>query len=240
VPRNAAFVFRAQLGADPDPVAVAKNIETDAEILGNSVLTSEDGDVRIVKLEADLEPGTTFSTWQWGTFVGAYQASDVVDSEPPNAPGLDGGSVKFHDGETTCVQDSCGDYTVMKLDITPPQDDHAAAEQLVYAVYVGETARQAQAAQAPLAILTTIMPGELLTFVSANFDERDVFVTVSAIDMAGNESVRSEARQVNSAPSSGCGAARSRANLFAALPIAALLAWLFRKKRRAPFSRSTC
>jgi hypothetical protein len=103
---------------------------------------------------------------------------------------------------------------------------------LIYFVYLEKTAEEARTASTAFVLLAG--PHALSTFVDASWTDSDAFITVSAIDFAGNESPRSEPYQVN-ARASGCAIEMHRRRppaVAAMLAIFSVLAWLRRQNGR--------
>jgi hypothetical protein len=169
----------------------------------------------------------------------AYEVDDIIDVTPPAAPTVVGGEVgHYDDQDDSCNGDSggCGQYTYLSVDVVAPEDDHSPPDRLTYAIYVGYTAEQARDAEeishlayaSPDLWATTLLP----------LSPADVYVSVSAIDMAGNESERSDPAKIHDEPEGddGCAVARPNARgSWLALLSVALGALVLRRGWRKPY-----
>jgi hypothetical protein len=173
-----------------------------------------------------------------GTTTTTFTVGDYVDDAPPETPRITGGAVKHYELSGCEKEDSCGSgpWTYLEFAIAEhPKDDHTAAERVTYAVYLERSAR---AATMPFQLLRRpllLSDGSLSQNISLDNDwaDADAFISVSAFDIAGNESPRSEPHQVNAA-ASGCAISwhrrRSWVSVTALLALAGL-AWVRRGAR---------
>ncbi|KYG04539.1 hypothetical protein BE21_46260 [Sorangium cellulosum] len=228
VPRNVAIVIWGEL---PELSHLLVEEATGAAVAGagSDVPVAPPG-YSVIRPAETLAPDTTYRLRLRPSVERLVRTSDVVDGTPPSAPVLAGGDVEFHANEPACGYGSCPDMTTLTFDLAAPsEDDHTPAEALVYAVYVGFSPEQALAKSQPDAWLEG---DAMFLYVDEDHVGRNVYIAVSAIDEAGNESERSEVLQVER-EASGCAFSRSstpKAGL--ALLLLAALAPLRRAGRR--------
>jgi hypothetical protein len=174
-----------------------------------------------------------------------FTVGDYVDDAPPETPRIAGGSIEHLDGASGCDKedDGCGNgpSTYLQFAIAEhAKDDHTAVQRVSYAVYLERSAGEARAATMPFLLLHSPVvfgDGPLSQIISLSHDwaDADAFISVSALDMAGNESPRTEPYQVNAAES-GCAVSlhrrRSSVSVIALLALAGL-AWARRGARAA-------
>lgn len=107
-------------------------------------------------------------------------------------------------------ESSCDDIAFIDVELDPPSDDHTPSDNLVYAVFLGGTAAEVRDAAEPTQILLTT--GGAISLPRTVNPERNLFITIVAIDFAGNVSARSNPFQVHKAD--GCAIAQvDRASL---------------------------
>jgi hypothetical protein len=157
-------------------------------------------------------------------------------------PRITGGAIQHVDGSSGCDKEesSCGSgpWTYLQFAIAEhANDDHAVAERVTYAVYLERSAAEARAATTPFRLLRTPMllsDGSLSQNISLDhgWADADAFISVSALDVAGNESPRSEPYQVNAA-ASGCAVSLHHRRSSVSVTALLALAGLTRARRRA-------
>jgi len=249
VPRNAAFLWSAPINAPlpADPVMVAYDVEAHAPILARverriAKMTFATPKPSTLYIAKTAEPLPSHLTLALGTASGLkVTTGDYIDDQPPSAPRVVSGALTHSDGgSTACSQSSCGDSDSLDLSIVgPSSDDHAAAELVTYAVYLEKSADEARTTATPFVLLQAPPSPSaggygLHVSVDASWTDSDAYIAVSALDLAGNESARSEPFQVNA---SGVGCAvqtRRRHPPFVSMTLAAtaVLAWARRRTRR--------
>lgn len=158
-----------------------------------------------------------------------FTVADFIDTEPPAAPVLMGQSASVSEGSEGCAQDSCGTMVTVTARIAPGSDDRTPPERLTYALYLGASAQKARQSELP-ARLGLLEAGETWFFADDVWAERDMYLSVAALDFAGNQSTRTEPVLLRRGPS-GCSAARSSA--FGALGWTLLLLAADAFRRRA-------
>jgi MYXO-CTERM domain-containing protein len=227
VPRNAVFITVQRSGAPPDwdPIPIDNEVPFTGLVYENHEFWTA---------AEPLAPGTAIPV---STSTTTYEVDEVIDVTPPSRPTVEGGEVTFHRGTTrdgcSTTESSCGDYTDVTIDIVQAEDEHTPQGQLTYAVYVGYTAEEARQEQE---ITHLLFPSPTLwTLTLEPLSAADVYVAVSAIDMAGNESERSEPVKINDQPKKddGCTVSRpSPSSSTLALLGLALAGLLVRRLRR--------
>lgn len=157
--------------------------------------------------ETPLRPGTPLES------IGqTVVTNDVIDTEPPTA--LEVLSVS---------RGGCAGSLRVDAEESPT-DDHTPNNRLVYAVYAGSTAAEAEEGLEPKAFALGfwLLPGV-----------RFPWVAVSVLDQAGNESSRSKAFPVLDAPS-GCSAApKASGSVRLTWLVLGLLVFTFARRRTA-------
>jgi hypothetical protein len=203
LPRNVAFFWQQAPVGSPVPaegVTVAEGEDGQAIVAFPVLDTSTDNGTYLVRPSEPLPENTTFSVYRYGSLAEQYSTSDYVDETPPEQPIIASGALTFHDGTQGCAEDSCGDYTSITFELEHlVSDDHARPDDIVYALYLGETKDEVITATTPYAYLR-----EFHLFVDDSWVDRDAFIAISALDHAGNESARSDALRVNAQESEGC------------------------------------
>lgn len=229
VPRNVAIVI---WGGLPELSHLLVEEATGASVAGagSDVPVAPPG-YSVLRPAETLAPDTTYRLRLRPTVERLVRTSAVIDDAAPSAPVLARGDVEFHANEPACGMSSCGDMTTLTFELAAPsEDDHTPAEALVYAVYVGFSPAQARTKAQPDAWLDG---DAMLLYVDEDHVGRDVYITVSAIDEAGNESERSEVLQVEH-EASGCAfARRSTPKAALVMLLLAVVAPLRRAARRA-------
>ena len=249
VPRNVAFLWAGQEGAavPVDPVGVGiDSVERTAirarvgrRITKQSVFTTQLSALFIAKADEPLAPGLSFFAP-----IGesrSYTTGDYIDDQPSAAPGIVSGEIQHYDGPSGCSEaDSCtGPSTTLIITFdAPPMDDHTPSELLTYAIYLEKSADEARTAPTPFGLfarpLLTDGNHMLITSIEPSWLDSDAFVTLSVLDLAGNESARSEPWQVGR-EGSGCAIktrSRHRPVVASTLALLAVLGWARRRTRR--------
>jgi hypothetical protein len=181
LPRNAALLFQ-QLADPAAPVEVGTDARGEPlSVLLEPVRQGPPGQ----NVYRSVEPLPV------GAELSSKTVADYVDESPPTAPRVLGGAVVFNDGTGACGGNSCGDYTDLSLEIELSEDDHLRGEQLVYAVYLGTTRERAATAVRPDYVLRAT-GNQLWALVPDRWTHDEAYVSLSALDLAGNESPRSE------------------------------------------------
>ena len=232
LPRNVAFVWQQIPVGSPLPepgVAVAQRPDGEA-VLAQPLL---DGPSRngsyLVRPRAPLPEGTSFSVYRYGQAAEQYRTGDYLDDTPPERPEVRSGALSFHDGSEGCAESSCGDFTSLSFELERRvSDDHARPNDIVYALYLGESEAKVRAGGTPYAYLL-----DFSLNVDDGWIDEDAFIAVSALDHAGNESERSEPFRVNAASDEGCSIrSRSSRKVSGSLFLLALAFALLRRVRR--------
>ncbi len=195
LPRNVAFLW--QQGYEPAPpegVTVAESADGQAIVAHTTLDVPTQNGAYLVRLSEPLPPNSAFSVFRYGSLAEQYRTGDYLDETPPEQPSIASGTLSFHDGTPGCgAQDSCGDYTFLSFDLERlVSDDHALAEDMVYALYFGESEGDVRNATTPYAYLM-----DFRLNVDDAWMDKDAFIAVAALDHAGNESARSEPYRVN-------------------------------------------
>lgn len=133
-----------------------------------------------------------------GTLAAGLVIGDYVDDQAPTAPKVLSGSVEFN--EDGCGTSSCGEYTELRVAIEPASDDHIPPLALVYAVYLATSKAKAATAPVPEILLQVSEFGDpaLWTLLDDQWSDSDAWLSISALDAAGNESPRTDPIRVNS------------------------------------------
>jgi len=241
VPRNAAFVWSSSDGnkAMPkEPVMVAFDSTYLDPVKGRvfMAIANRPG-VFIAKLDEPMAPHLTIRSA--GTDL---TTDDYLDEAPPSTPQIVAGSVNHVESDEGCsgTTDSAACEGLTGLGVTlgaHATDDHMPPRRVAYLVYLERSAEAARTTRTPFALaslLETTNGPTLALPVGSSWVDSDAFVSVSAIDWAGNESPRSEPYQVN-ANGSGCavrGSRRHRPTIAFTFAILTGLACVRRWKRR--------
>jgi hypothetical protein len=249
IPRNAAFLWKGSQQPASE-VALAFDPGTQMRIMGHVVR-------RIVERSRDsvatptslfmakpdeLLPLNSDITVSDGRTTTSVTVGDYVDDAAPETPRITSGSIQHIEGPSGCdkEEDSCGSGPWTDLQFTIAEhanDDHTPAERATYAIYLERSAAEARAATMPFVLLRSPMllsDGSLLHAISVDHDwaDADAFISVSALDMAGNESPRTEPYRVNAA-TNGCAVSlhRRRSSVSVAVLLGLVgLAWARRRK----------
>jgi hypothetical protein len=166
---------------------------------------------------------------------------DYLDEAPPAAPQIvDSVVVRPGDGGEGCGGglSDCEGFTNLGVTLAAPaQDDHAPAGRVAYLVYLERSADAARTTRTPFALVHesgNINATTLFVPLDESWVDSDAFVSVSAIDWAGNESPRTEPRPANSG-GIGCAVSlpgKHRPKVAIGLAMLTGLAWIRRWKRR--------
>jgi hypothetical protein len=232
LPRNVAFFWQQSPVGSPVPaegVTVAQGPDGEAILAYAALDAPSRNRLYLVRPSEPLPANSAFSVYRYGSLVEQYRTSDYLDETPPERPSIATGALIFHDGTQGCGQDSCGDYTSLSFELERPvSDDRALAENMVYALYFGESEAEVRTASTPYAFVW----GFGLN-VDNTWMDRDAFIAVSALDHAGNESARSEPFRVNAGSDGGCSVqSRSTRRVSGTLFLLAFGFALLRRARR--------
>ncbi|HMJ55839.1 MAG TPA: hypothetical protein VK540_27395 [Polyangiaceae bacterium] len=164
---------------------------------------------------------------------------DYLDEAPPAAPQIVDSIVRPDDGGEGCGGGAIICEGMTNLGVTlaaPAQDDHAPAGRVAYLVYLERSADAARTTRTPFALVRErgINATTLYVPLDESWVDSDAFVSVSAIDWAGNESPRTEPHPAHS---NGVGCAVSlpgkhRPRVAIGLAMLTGLAWIRRWNRR--------
>jgi hypothetical protein len=245
IPRNAAFVWSHGdgSGAMPTgPVEVAVDATTSHPIMGHVVKAIGNRPGTFVAKPDEPMPAHLV------ILSGGAQSAigDYLDEAPPDTPQIIESSVRHDDGGEGCAggASSCAGFTNLGVTLSAPaKDDHTPAERIAYLVYLERSAETTRTTRTPFALVSaagTINQATLFVSLDPSWADSDAFVSVSAIDWAGNESPRTEPYQANSS-GIGCAVSLSRryrprfSIIFATLTA---LACLRKWKRRRSYGAS--
>lgn len=165
--------------------------------------------------------------------VQSIPVDDLDDTTPPLAATITGGAFTVSSGSGGCAG-TCGPSARVSVDIDAPTDDWTPTSQLTYALFVGETAEEVNTALTPDGFFFQDRGGAVWRDAVESEGDRDIWVTLVTIDLAGNVSPRATPMQIHSA-SSGCRVARrssTASSLLYVLVPAVVLCW--RKRRATP------
>jgi hypothetical protein len=222
LPRNVAFVFFSRgPGARTQLTAAGEVVEL--ELLGVEPERSQFG---LQTPREPLVPGVMYSY----DLSGPFTVDDYIDEAAPEPPRIHKASMRASDYGGSCGGSSCGDIVSVQVQVTPGADDHTPAAALTYAMYIGESAQAALTTTQVERFLLLNGQEELIFREHYDWSDRDMFVSVSALDHAGNESARTEPVQINSA-SFGCRIGRGAERSSFAW-ILALIIWRVTRPRR--------
>jgi uncharacterized protein (TIGR03382 family) len=199
LPRNLALTYWSTRG---EPRLTLAGAAVALEPLGPS---PEAGEIGLMTPSEPLQSGALYQL-DGST---AFTVADFIDTEPPSAPVLADRSVSVSDGRDGCAYDSCGPMVTVSARIAPGSDDHTPPERLTYALYLGASAQKARQSETP-ASLGLLENGETWFFAADAWAERDMYLSVAALDFAGNQSTRTEPVLLRRGPSS-CSASGSSA-----------------------------
>jgi hypothetical protein len=206
VPRSVAFYpsSRAPRAVDDEDIWLPVRLADGKLVPATAVLRVSDAVYgrAIVKPIELLPANANIEVYSWpDDYSERLVTNEDIDDVPPLPPKISGGSLQQHNGETACSNDSCGDYTFMTLDIAAPGSDNMTpASMLVYVLFLGSTAEEA-AGKADADRLQAIDSPFDETFFEILEDsswDRDVFVSVAAVDQSGNISKRTKPIQIHS------------------------------------------
>jgi hypothetical protein len=189
LPRNPAVAFWSS-GSMPVVTDVAGD-EVEFDRLGPE---PPPGHVGLLTPLEPLEPGMGYTLDQSLPLV----IDDYVDETAPSPPAVRGGAVDISEEDGFCLaQSSCGTIVALHVDLDPGQDEHTPRQNLTYAVFVQGSAERARSAELP-ARLALLAGGQVSLFLDEVWAERDVWVSVAALDLAGNPSERTEPMMMHS------------------------------------------
>jgi hypothetical protein len=229
-----------QLGGSGAEIALPKNFAIvdrgpTPTLDDGTVLSFEPTDLTgIARVTTDVAPGSTITT----ASSEIARVEDVIDTTPPSAVTLAGGSFEVSEGDDGgafgCgAMSSCGTISRLMIDADAATDDHTASQRITYAIFLGSSQAEVTTSAVPDGFFVRDN-GTLWRFADEAEGERDIWVVVAAIDLAGNVGPRSTPMQIH-ASSSGCRVAPPSSALSTgmfALAIGAGLAWRARRKRR--------
>jgi hypothetical protein len=231
IPRNAAFFSHSLRGEEPETFVIAVDTGDQTLITGRAVRRIQRGPEGVtsfvVKTDALLAPHRMLAN---PDRTRTYITADYVDNQPPTAPTVTGGALVWRAAFATCPATVSLEFTIAE----PATDDYAPAETLAYAVYLATSAEAAATASTPYVLLAG---PSALPFIMGSWSEDDsAYITVSAMDFAGNESPRSApvlVHQGTNTTACACAIPMHRGNGTTAAAGLALLAMLATVRRRA-------
>jgi hypothetical protein len=121
--------------------------------------------------------------------------------------------------------------------VDPGPDDHTPIPALTYALYVGASADAARTTSQVERFVLIDSAGEISFNASYDWTESDMFLSVSTLDYAGNESARSAPIQIHSA-ASGCRIV-SRSSFGSFAWVIAAMTWHMTRRRRKATARAS-
>ena len=221
LPRNVAFVFFSR-GPGTRTQLTAAGAAVELELLGVEPERSQFG---LQTPREPLVPGVMYSY----DLSGPFTVDDYIDEAAPEPPRIHKASMQASDYGGSCGGSSCGDIVSVQVQVTPGADDHTTTAALTYAIYIGESAQAALTTTQVVRFLVLNGQENLVFREDYEWSDRDMFVSVSTLDHAGNESARTEPVQINSAPF-GCRIGRG-AELSSFAWIVALAIWRATRRR---------
>ena len=129
-----------------------------------------------------------------------------LDAMAPEQPEILGGEYSFTPEREGCAYSSCGDLGVLTIDLGAGADDQTPADVISFALFIGRSRDDALSASAKGLYLRD-GGGSVWDFVG-DLRDQDIWVSVAALDLAGNISERAEPVQVY-AGQGGCAASNS-------------------------------
>lgn len=222
LPRNVAFVFWNR-GSIPQLSAAGAAAPVELEVLGAE---PELGRFGLLTPSAPLDPGVEYSFG--GT--GPFRVADYFDDAAPRPARIVRTTFTASEPDSACGSNSCGESVYIRAQVTGGEDDHTPREALTYVMHVGVTAQAAMMTQGFGRLMLADERGEVDVRLGYEWMERDVFLSISTLDHAGNESARSKPVQVHSG-ASGCGIARN-ANFSSFFWVIAAIIWHAASRRR--------
>jgi hypothetical protein len=206
VPRNAAFLwYRSWLDGSSTPPVIANDRATGAAVLGVEVPSSFVSDLQVLlRPTVPLDPTRNYRDPHTGVML-VPEAGD--DTTPPEAPVILAASLEMFDlGGGGCGgSGSCGSGTTTSIQIQlagATADQPFGSEHLTYAAYVGFS--REEALTGPYALKLFIGAPTFRLDLSGHPSGHDVYVSLAAIDQAGNIGPRSEPFLVEQEGGNGC------------------------------------
>ena len=193
LPRNPAFAYWPSHSA---PMLSLGGMPVALEPLGPEPGAGEAG---LMTPREPLEPGAVYALEGVGEPF-AFTVEDFIDTEAPSTPALLDQSVEITDDGEGCAESSCGTVVVVKAQLAEGRDDRTPAGHLTYALYLGSTAAKARQVERP-ARLGFLEGDETWFYAGEAWADRDLYLSVAALDLAGNESARTEPVLLRRAPS---------------------------------------
>lgn len=167
----------------------------DLELLGEEPDTLRFG---LLTPREPLEPGVSYA-YDGSDFV----VEDFIDASPPE-PGQVRKATFSSWEDTGCTSSSCGDNAAsIRMHLVSGTDDHTASAALTYAVYLGVTSEEAATTTRVERFVAASQIGEAWFGTAYEWTERDLYLSVSTLDLSGNESPLRAPIRIHAAPS-GC------------------------------------
>lgn len=208
--------FDAYGSVTPDPVP--RNV---AGWVPNGGEAFVDGGIETYRFPADTAPT-----------VGGVEipVSDVVDDERPSTPTVTMATLTASGSGGGCGYTGCGRIVTFQFEVDAI-DDIALPGRLTYAFYFTDSPSE-EVSGAPDKVLVRAYDGTLWGFGSEADEGATIFVSVRAIDQAGNVSALSEPVRVDTGSGRGCSAhSTSTGTLLPSLFALGFLGWRSRARR---------
>lgn len=185
----------------------------------------------IARVGTDVPAGATITSGAGET----ARVEDVIDTTPPSAAAITGGALTVSEGDDGgpfgCQSiSSCGTIVRLAVDVDAATDDHTPSDRMTYALFVASSENGATSTMAADSFI--VRDGtEIWRFGDEAEGDSDIWVSVAAIDLAGNVGPRSAAMQIHTAES-GCRVAPGNATSTALLVTLLGLTLAWRSRRR--------
>jgi hypothetical protein len=203
VPRNAAFLWsRSGLDGSSAPPVIANDSATGAAVLGVEITSPFiGGGYVLLRPTVPLDPARNYRDARTGVTL-VPEASD--DTTPPEAPVILAASLETSDLSGGCNGGgTCGTTTWIQIQLAGTTADQPfGSEHLTYAAYVGFSREEALTGPQALKLFIGALTFNL--GLSGSPSGHDVYVSLAAIDQAGNIGPRSEPFLVEQAGGNGC------------------------------------
>jgi hypothetical protein len=160
------------------------------------------------------------------------RVEDVIDTTPPSALAITGGAFTVSEGDDggpfACQSiSSCGTIVRLAVDVDAATDDHTPSDRMTYALFVASSENGATSATSADSFI--VRDGtEIWRFGDEAEGDSDIWVSVAAIDLAGNVGPRSAAMQIHTAET-GCRVAPG--NVTSTVLLMALLGFALTRRR---------